>query len=69
MTPAEKRLARRIHNQRVRLRWFEGLMGMWDLYWKRRALAYRKQLIDHGIKPDGVWSATYRLPTEGGTHG
>ena len=61
MTPQEKKLARRIRNQRIRLRWFEALNNTWDSHWRRSALAYRRQLINAGIKPNRVWSAAYKL--------
>jgi len=64
MTPLEKKLARRIHNQRVRLRWFESMHTSWGSHWRHNALAYRKQLQDAGIKPESIWSATYRKETK-----
>lgn len=60
MTPLEKRLAARIANQRARLRWFERLSLSWNSHWRHRALAYRRQLEQAGIKPDGIWSVTYK---------
>lgn len=60
MTPLERRLARRIATQRARLRWYEALSLTWHSFWQHRALAYRRQLEDAGIKPEGFWSATYR---------
>lgn len=64
MTPLEKRLARRIAKQRARLRWFEALSFSWDSYWRHRALAYRRQLEEAGIKPNGIWVPTYRRSTK-----
>ena len=60
MTPQEQKLAKRIHNQRRRLRWFEALNNVWDSHWRRSALAYRRQLIEAGIEPKRVWPITYR---------
>lgn len=62
MTPMEKRLARRISRQRARLRQFEQLHASWQAHWRWRALAYRKQLEDLGVKPVAIWPAAYKMP-------
>lgn len=64
-TETEKRLARRIRNQRRRLAQLEKFEWDWCVFWKRRALGYRRQLMDAGIEPRGVWSAAYKRPHNG----
>ena len=65
LTDAQQlKLERRIHNQRKRIAWFEGLFFDRNLSWKRKALAYRKQLEDNGIEPFGHWAATFKLPQD-----
>jgi len=54
------KLEKRIHNQRVRLAWFEKCFDYRNLWWKRSALAYRKQLQDLGVTPNSFWSANYK---------
>ena len=65
MTPMEQRLARRIHNQRRRLAQLEKFELDWCRHWRLRALAYRHQLEEAGMKPKGVWSPTYKRPYNG----
>lgn len=62
MTPLEQRLARRIARQRARLRQFEQVHVSWHSHWRWRALAYRRQLEQLGVKPVEIWTAAYRLP-------